>query len=277
MKLIGAICKSTLVVGAAIVLTACNSTPKEIESLENARAAYSEASRNINLVRYAPSVLDQAHVALQKADMHWKQNEQSLKVEHYSYLVSQRIETAKLIAESEEAEREIQEMVLQRRALNQRLRDAELVKVLKEASDLKKKMQTSHVKDTDRGMTWTLGDVFFDVGKASLAPSAARNIAQIASYMRKNPEQNAVIEGHTDASGDDDYNMELSNKRAMTVRDALQDANIDASRLSVSAFGENRPVAKNTSMVGKQANRRVEILFVDQAETPLQMTEFEDM
>lgn len=255
--------KNALAVVSIFSLVACNSAPKQVQSLEDARAAYLEASQDFNMVKYASEELDSAHVALQKADTHWKKKSGAANVEHYVYLTGRRIETARLIADREEAETEIQEMSVDREVLNQKLRDAELVQVLREADESKRELSKVQVDETDRGMLWTLGDVFFDVDKATLAPSAARNIAQIASFMRKNPTRNAVIEGHTDASGEDGHNMELSCLRAEAVRNALLDANIDASRLSFIGFGAKRPVADNASMVGKQANRRVEVLFPD--------------
>ncbi len=255
--------KNALAVMSIVSLVACNSAPNKVQSLEDARAAYLEASQDFNMVKYAAEELDGARNALQKADIHWEKKDSADDIEHYVYLTAQRIEIARLIVKREEAEIEIKEMSFEREALNQRLRDIQLVQVLRKADESKREESVVQVDETDRGMLWTLGDVFFDVDKATLAPSAARNIAQIANFMRKNPTRNAVIEGHTDASGEDDHNMELSCLRAEAVRDALIDANIDASRLTFIGFGAKRPVANNASMIGKQANRRVEVLFPD--------------
>ncbi len=266
--------KNTVVLVAIGSVAACASAPSQNESLEDARIAYLQVAQDSNVVKHAPQELDHAHEALQQAGLAWKKKEGADNIDHYVYLAGQHIQTAKLIAESEKAEIEIQGLNLEREEQDKKSRDAELVQVLREADESKRKKMMPQASQTDRGMMWTLSDVFFDVDEATLAPSAARNIAQIASFMRKNPTRNAVIEGHADASGEDAHNMALSCKRAEAVRDALIDANIDASRLTFTAFGEKKPVADNASMVGKQANRRVEILF---PEDNVQVSEAEDL
>ncbi len=254
-------------------VSACSSAPKEVVLLEQARADYSGAAQNISIVKHAPEVLDQARDALAKADTRWQGKDEQWRVEHYAYLARQRVETAKLIAETKETDKKIEEMVHERRDLNLKLREAELVKARQEAVDLKRQMAALQAEQTERGMVLTLGDVLFDVDEATLAPAAARNIAKIAGFMRNYPERKALIEGHTDSMGDYGYNLDLSRDRAFAVRDALVDAGIDASRISTQGFGETLPVASNASAAGRQENRRVEIVFPDSDE---QVTEFDE-
>lgn len=255
-----------LLVTAALVvvaLSACSSAPKEIESLEQARYAYNEASQNITIVKHAPEELDQARDALALADQHWKKKADRWQVEHYAYLASQRVTIANLISDSNEKDRELEAMALERRNVTLDLREAELMKAKQEAMDLQKQMAALQAEKTERGMVLTLGDVLFDVNKATLAPGAARNIAKIAAFMRNYPERNAVIEGHTDSMGDEDYNLDLSRDRAFAVREALVNAGVSAARISTQGFGEAVPVASNSSSSGRQENRRVEIIFPD--------------
>jgi len=254
-------------------LSACSSAPKEVELLEQARFEYAEVAQDVTVVTHAPDVLDHARDALQTADSRWKKKDDQWRVEHYAYLARQRMETARLIAERKETDREIADMVTERRNLMLQLREAELKKARQEAEDLKRQMAALQAEQTERGMVLTLGDVLFDVDKATLAPGAARNIARIAAFMRSYPERQAIIEGHTDSSGEADYNMDLSRKRAFAVRDALVDAGVDASRMSTQGFGETLPVASNDSVVGRQENRRVEIIFPD---SDTQISEFEE-
>lgn len=252
-----------------VALSACSSAPKEIESLEEARSAYNEAAQDIIVARHAPEQLDYARDALNVADSRWKKKDDKWRIEHYVYLAKQRVRIAKLISDSNEADRELEEMALERRNVTLDLREAELIKAKQEAIELQSQiaglqaLQAMQAEKTERGIVLTLGDVLFDSGEATLAPGAARNIDKIASFMLENPERQAVIEGHTDSMGDSDFNMDLSRDRAFAVLAALLDAGVSSSRIATEGFGETIAVASNDTREGRQQNRRVEIIFPD--------------
>jgi outer membrane protein OmpA-like peptidoglycan-associated protein len=82
--------------------------------------------------------------------------------------------------------------------------------------------------------------------------------------MQKNPETKVIIEGHTDSRGSEDYNEQLSQRRAQAVQDALAMRGIDRSRVETVGRGEAYPVASNDTAAGRQQNRRVDIVFSDQ-------------
>ena len=256
-----------------VALTACSSAPKELESLEEARLAYDKASQSITVAKHAPEELDQARDALAVADKRWKKKDDRWLVEHYAYVAAQRVRIANLIAESNETDRELEAMALERRNVTLDLREAELIKAQQEARELQKQMAALQAEKTERGMVLTLGDVLFDLGEATLAPGASRNIDKIAAFMKSYPERRAVIEGHTDSLGESDYNMDLSRDRAFAVRAALVQAGVSSTRISTQGFGETLPVASNTSAAGRQENRRVEIIFPD---APTQVTEYSE-
>ena len=121
------------------------------------------------------------------------------------------------------------------------------------------------LESSSRGPVLTLEDVLFDFEEATLRSEADAVIARTASYLRDNPDRIAVIEGHTDHIGEPDYNLWLSRLRSESVRDALLAAGTDEARIRVGGFGETRPVASNDTPDGRQANRRVEIVFEDSA------------
>ena len=76
--------------------------------------------------------------------------------------------------------------------------------------------------------------------------------------MRQHPQAEALIEGHTDSMGTDPYNERLAQERARTVLDRLVEVEgIAASRITVAAYGESRPIASNDTDEGRQRNRRV--------------------
>jgi outer membrane protein OmpA-like peptidoglycan-associated protein len=77
--------------------------------------------------------------------------------------------------------------------------------------------------------------------------------------LNKYPEAKLSIEGHTDSVGADDFNMTLSLKRSNSVKQYLESKGIAEARLTALGFGETKPVASNTTTLGKAKNRRVEL------------------
>ena len=77
--------------------------------------------------------------------------------------------------------------------------------------------------------------------------------------MQERPDARFVVEGHTDAQGEDAYNLKLSEDRAASVVAWLAEHGVDAARLTPQGFGESRPVADNATETGRQLNRRVEV------------------
>ena len=117
---------------------------------------------------------------------------------------------------------------------------------------------------TDRGLTLTLGDVGFDAGKATLQPAAMTAIDRLAQLMGVYPERSVRIEGHTDSLGDDAANQQLSQRRAIAVREALLARGVAAARVEAVGYGETRPIADNATPGGRQKNRRIEIVLSDE-------------
>jgi OOP family OmpA-OmpF porin len=100
----------------------------------------------------------------------------------------------------------------------------------------------------------------FDTGKALIKPDSFPIIAQIAAMMKNNPDLTLSVEGHTDNVGDPQENQTLSEERARAVMSALVQNGVDASRLTAAGFGQNKPIADNTSEEGRAKNRRVELV-----------------
>jgi len=117
-------------------------------------------------------------------------------------------------------------------------------------------------QDAVRGMVITLsGGVLFASNKSDLLPGAQVKLNEVAEALIKNDsDSQMVVEGHTDSQGGADYNMDLSRRRAQTVRDYLVSRQIAADRIIATGFGLTRPIADNTSAEGRANNRRVEIV-----------------
>lgn len=119
--------------------------------------------------------------------------------------------------------------------------------------DLRKALEEDG-KFTTRGIT-------FDSGSDQLKAESHGVLKDIASVLQDDPSLKLKIVGHTDNEGADDFNMELSKKRAAAIKNALvNDYNIDDSRLQTDGKGESEPVADNTTAEGKANNRRAEFI-----------------
>ncbi len=106
--------------------------------------------------------------------------------------------------------------------------------------------------------------VLFDYNKASIRSESFDTLDNIASIMNEYPNTRFLIEGHTDSRGSDSYNLDLSDRRAASVREYFLGKGVQASRLESKGFGETRPVATNNTAAGRQENRRVELSILEQ-------------
>jgi outer membrane protein OmpA-like peptidoglycan-associated protein len=116
-------------------------------------------------------------------------------------------------------------------------------------------------RDTERGLVSEIGGVQFATGTANLNPPARESLARFSGIVAAYPELRFRIEGHTDNVGADGMNMDLSLRRAMSVRDYLTGLGVPAVNVEVQGFGPARPVADNAVAAGRARNRRVEIVI----------------
>jgi outer membrane protein OmpA-like peptidoglycan-associated protein len=115
-------------------------------------------------------------------------------------------------------------------------------------------------RDTARGLIVNMSDVLFDTGKFSLRPAAREKLARVAGILAGHPGLHLQVEGYTDSVGGDDYNQQLSEHRAGSVRDYLTGTGIPMASIGAEGFGKNQPVASNENAAGRQQNRRVELV-----------------
>lgn len=106
---------------------------------------------------------------------------------------------------------------------------------------------------------FTLDNVFFDVGKATLTPASYKELQELFEYLKWKEEVRIEIAGHTDNVGKDADNLKLSQQRADAVRNYLIKKGIAAARLTAKGYGAAVPVADNSTAEGKQKNRRTEV------------------
>lgn len=105
--------------------------------------------------------------------------------------------------------------------------------------------------------------MLFDVDQSEFRPDAEQALTEVLAVLLEYPEATLLIEGHTDASGTPEHNRELSEARAVAVREWLKSRRGAATwRFEVVGHGERRPVASNDTREGRQQNRRVEITIL---------------
>ena len=115
-------------------------------------------------------------------------------------------------------------------------------------------------RDSARGLIVNMSDVLFDTGSYTLKPGAREKLAKISGIVLAHPGLNLQIEGHTDSVGADEFNQQLSERRADSVRDFLAEQGVPASSITAKGFGKTQPVASNDTPEGRQRNRRVELV-----------------
>jgi outer membrane protein OmpA-like peptidoglycan-associated protein len=112
----------------------------------------------------------------------------------------------------------------------------------------------------EEGRVTTRG-IFFATNSAQLRPESTPTLKDIGKMLIKHEDLRISIEGHTDATGDDAHNLQLSEQRAESVKQYLMDTyGVAADRLETAGYGESQPVADNETPEGRQNNRRVELV-----------------
>jgi outer membrane protein OmpA-like peptidoglycan-associated protein len=103
------------------------------------------------------------------------------------------------------------------------------------------------------------GDVTFDHDSATVRPGLYSEIDRIANVLINYPQTVIRVEGHTDSTGSESYNMNLSQRRADAVKNLIVQRGLSTARIETMAYGETMPVADNSTETGRAMNRRVEI------------------
>ena len=116
------------------------------------------------------------------------------------------------------------------------------------------------------GQNIVAGMIEFERIKAALTEGSARELDALREFFQSNPGLKVSIEGPTDDRGDNQYNLELSQKRALSVREALISRGVSAERLKHKGWGENKPIRPNSSEENRARNRRVEIIVISTSE-----------
>ncbi len=132
----------------------------------------------------------------------------------------------------------------------------------KQAEEIKKTVPDANVERVGEGIVVEFSSaVLFGFDKSSLSAEAKESLIKLKKVLSTYPETDIEIQGHTDSKGSDEYNMNLSIKRAATVSDYLRNNGISTNRISIKGFGESEPKYTNKTKSGQDKNRRVEFLI----------------
>ena len=135
----------------------------------------------------------------------------------------------------------------------------------RQAERIEEEVPGAEVTRVGEGINVTFDEqsgVYFEINKSEIKGQSAQTLQRLAGIFKEYPKSNILVEGHTDSSGSDEYNMELSRRRAQAVTSYLVSQGIDSGRFTTKWYGESQPRFDNATPEGRSKNRRVELGIV---------------
>ena len=286
----------SIVVGLLSVAGCAAVVPSELADARNAYQ-HASASRASDL---SPAELHKAKEALTRAEESWQKEPTSAQTRDLSYVAQRKAQLAEAIAgmalankdktnadqsitrsEHTLAKRTEGELTQTREQLaasqQQQAQDQQALGTEhqarmdadKRSADADARAKASQdalaklaaVKEEERGMVITLsGSVLFPSDQSTLLPDAQTRLNQVADALLTTKERNIIVEGHTDSRGSASHNLDLSQRRADSVRSYLVARGYEPDRMQARGIGKDRPMTSNDTAEGRANNRRVEII-----------------
>jgi OmpA-OmpF porin, OOP family len=218
-------------VSASVVGCATAPDPEVLRAQE----AVQRARDDPLVAEYAPVALRDAEHTLVQVKQGQREGLDDDEIHHLAYLAEQKAAVA------------------QAQAIEQRSR-----------KELQKELHQLRAERTARGLVVTLEDALFKVNGADLQPGAHVQLFRLVEFLKRNPDRKVLIEGHTDSTGTSEYNLQLSLLRAESVQSVLAGNGLPADRVTAVGYGDTRPEAPNNSAIGRQQNRRVEVVILNE-------------
>ncbi len=132
-----------------------------------------------------------------------------------------------------------------------------------QAAEIERDLEGATVTRVGEGIKITFDSgLLFGLDSAAMQPAAQTNLTNLAEILVKYDDTLILIEGHTDSSGSEEYNLTLSRSRAQSVANHLSGLAVDATRFTIMGYGEGQPIDDNSTLAGRQQNRRVEIAIM---------------
>ena len=282
-----------VLLAVTLFLAACGSVPRSTGLLETTRVEFGVAQSNPAVAKYAGVEMKQATEAMGLANAASARADKPEEIDKLAYLAKQKIALTQEVAKQKSAEADVATSGKERDQirLDQRTAEANKANASAEQSkatalaaqlqtaDAQRKAQEAQAhaaqlqaqladlaaKKTERGTIITLGDVLFGVDVAALNSEGMRSAQKLADVLQQNPGRTVLVEGYTDNTGSMSHNQDLSERRAASVRIALQGMGVAGTRVTTRGYGQANPVAANDTAANRQLNRRVEIVLSDDA------------
>ena len=273
----------------SVLFAACSSTPTTTSQLDQARGDFLAAQNNPSVAANAPLEFKAAADALDRANAAAAKKESLNEIDKLAYIAKQKIATAQEAARAKQAEADVANASRQRDEIrleartaeaNQARANAERAKAEADAAKaqadaaansardeaaknaaLQQQLADLQAKQTERGVIITLSDVLFNVDRAELSAEGMRTVQKVADVLMQEPQSVVLVEGFTDSTGSSQHNLELSQRRAESVRSALVGLGVPSGKIGTRGYGEAYPVASNADAGSRQLNRRVEIVL----------------
>lgn len=249
---------------------------------------YMMAEQQSYVEKYAPLEFEDAKKMIEKTKKMEKSGKSEELIEHQRYLAQKKLDTAIELAKEKRAQERVDNAALNRKDVLLAAKSKELNEAQDEAQRMSKRAKLAEreaeearerakemsakakkmaatltdisATDTERGLVITMGSILFELNESELKSSSKNTVAKIADFLNQYPERDVLVEGFTDSTGSSDYNQTLSDKRAKAVTALLAGNGIDQNRLNAVGYGESYPAATNDTSLGRQKNRRVEIV-----------------
>jgi outer membrane protein OmpA-like peptidoglycan-associated protein len=135
----------------------------------------------------------------------------------------------------------------------------------KQAKKIEEEIPGAEVERVGEGINVTFDEssgVYFDTEKYNINSKSRETLNKLADIFKEYPQTNILVEGHTDNTGSDSYNLTLSKNRAQAVTGYMVESGIDRGRFTTKWYGESQPKYDNTTEDGRAKNRRVELAIV---------------
>ncbi|MYM23754.1 OmpA family protein [Duganella sp. FT135W] len=280
----------------SVMFAACSTTPTTTSQLDQARGDFMAAQNNPSVAANAPLEFKAASDALDRANAAAAKKESLNEIDKLAYIAKQKIATAQEAARAKQAEADVANAGRQRDEIRLQARTAEAEQARMSADRAKSQAEQAkadadaaraqadaaansardeaaknaalqqqladlQAKQTDRGIIITLSDVLFNVDRAELSAEGMRTAQKLADVLMQEPQSVVLVEGFTDSTGTSAHNLELSQRRAESVRAALIGLGVPSGKIGTRGYGEAYPVASNADAGSRQLNRRVEIVL----------------
>lgn len=261
-------------IASTIVMTSCATTDESPQGAMEARNKLTALEENSALAELARAEVRDADAAVSVAEKPLATSDAELG-RHRVFMADHKVDIAVAKATTRSLESQREKLGDERDAARLQARTNEVDRARSdatearssqaasaaEAAELQRQVNELEAEATDRGLVLTLGDVLFATGSADMQKGANVNLDKLVSFLNQYPDRRVLIEGHTDNVGSGQFNQDLSQRRADSVRHYLMQQNIAPQRMTAAGIGQDRPVSTNDTSTGRQQNRRVEIVI----------------